>query len=110
MKKRLIAAASLIMLIPMFSFAGKLDFKKTFCGNEEFLGNPAKKRPHLHCGSTFMAYKKPTGDHLKISEPGDCNRTNLAFDDLKANRRAFENYSAIYTALVSYHQAGCPNQ
>lgn len=110
MKKRLIVAACLLSLLPMFSFAGKIDFKKTFCNNTEFLGNPAAKRPHLHCGTTFMTYKKPAGDHLNISELGNCNRTNLAFDHLKANRTAFKDYQAIYNALVIYHQAGCPNQ
>ncbi|KTD17913.1 hypothetical protein [Legionella jordanis] len=110
MKPKLIA---LLMALPVMASAGlhaNLNFKKTFCGNEDFLGNAGAKRPHLHCGTSFISYKKQTGDHSNISEPGNCVRTNAVFDHIKANINSFENYSAIYNALVLYHQAGCPNQ
>lgn len=88
----------------------KMNFKKTFCNNEDFLGNGGAKRPHLHCGTNFISYKKANGDHSNITDMGDCNRTNGVFDDIKANKVSFANYEAIYNALVSYHQAGCPNR
>lgn len=115
MKKIALAALCLFTSFPLISFADhddlyRLNFKKTFCDNQEFLGNAAAKRPHLHCGSNFISYKKPNGDHSNITEMGDCNRTNAVFEHIKANRTSFADYNAIYQALVSYHQAGCPNQ
>lgn len=114
MKKIAISVACLVFL-PLISFAnnsdfGKINYKKTYCNNQDFLGNVASKRPHLHCGTTFMTYKKSNGDHSNITDAGDCLRTNAVFDHIKANRNVFENYQAIYDALVLYHQAGCPNQ
>ncbi|WP_412754889.1 hypothetical protein [Legionella donaldsonii] len=108
MKKKFVAAC-LIMLVPVISFAS-INYKNTYCGNEKYLGNPKTKRPHLHCGKGFMSYKKASGDHTVITGLGDCKRTDTVFDDIKANRTAFANYTAIYNALVAYHQSGCPNQ
>ena len=113
-KKIAISALCLTMFLPVISFAGeaefkKLNFKKTFCANQDFLGNSAAKRPHLHCGSDYIAYKKANGDHSNITQMGDCNRTNAVFDDIKSNQGSFADYQAIYNALVLYHQAGCPN-
>ncbi|CAM3137883.1 Uncharacterised protein [Legionella steigerwaltii] len=107
-----IAYVILLASIPSFANAShiKINFKKTYCGNQEYLGNHAAKRPHLHCGETFISYKKATGDHINIAEPGTCSRTNLVFDDIKSKKDAFEDYDSIYNALVSYHQSGCPNQ
>lgn len=101
--------------LPALSFTlnpdfGGINFKKTYCDNQEYLGNAATKRPHLHCGATFISYKKSNGDHSNITEMGNCSRTNEVFDHIKANKNAFANYPAIYNALVAYHQAGCPNQ
>lgn len=107
--KKISLAACLILLVPAVSFAN-VNFKKTYCNNEEYLGNPETKRPHLHCGKDFMSYKKANGEHAVISGIGDCKRTNSVFDDIKANQTAFANYNAIYNALVAYHQSGCPNQ
>ncbi|MCL9685130.1 hypothetical protein [Legionella maioricensis] len=115
MMKKIAIAVVCLALLPMISFAnnsdlGKINYKKTFCNNQDYLGNDGAKRPHLHCGSSFMSYKKNNGDHSNITEVGDCLRTNAVFDHIKSNRQAFANYQAIYNALVSYHQAGCPNQ
>ncbi|WP_019216569.1 hypothetical protein [Legionella tunisiensis] len=107
--KKISLAACLIMLVPVVSFAN-INFKKTYCGNEEYLGNPAAKRPHLHCGKSFMSYKKANGEHAIISGVGDCKRTDTVFDNIKADPAVFANYDAIYNALVAYHQSGCPNQ
>ncbi|WP_255464201.1 hypothetical protein [Legionella sp. PC997] len=108
------AVACLIISVSANSFANtsflKVNFKKTYCGNAEFVGNNANKRPHLHCGETFMAYKKSNGDHTNITEYGTCGRTDSVFDDIKVNRNAFEDYPGIYNALVAFHQEGCPNQ
>lgn len=114
-KKASFVVLGFSLLVTTTSFASyvdtiRLDFKKRFCNGQEFLGNPAKKRPHLHCGSTFISYKKANGDHSNITEAGDCVRTNAVFDDIKANPGTFSDYTGIYNALVLYHQAGCPNQ
>ena len=109
MNKKIIISICLGLLIPALSSAMIFNFKKTFCANEEFVGNQANKRPHLHCGNNFLSYKKANGDHSNISEMGNCLRTNAVFDDIKANPKSFENYQAIYNAIASYHQAGCPN-
>ena len=115
MKKIAIVAACLVILAPMISFAAdtditKINFKKMFCGNQEYLGNSGAKRPHMHCGTSFISYKKANGDHSNITENGDCTRTNAVFDNVKTNKTAFADYKAIYDALVAFHQAGCPNQ
>lgn len=115
MKKISIMAVCLFISLPVISFAAnsdfiKVNFKKTFCNNQDFLGNAASKRPHLHCGTDFISYKKANGDHSNITDAGNCARTNAVFDDIKANKNAFADYQAIYNALVLYHQAGCPNQ
>ncbi|EHL32255.1 hypothetical protein [Legionella drancourtii] len=112
-KKIAISAVCLTMFFPVISFASdaelkKVSFKKMFCDNQDFLGNSAAKRPHLHCDASFIAYKKANGDHSNISQMGDCNRTNAVFDDIKSNQGSFADYQAIYNALVLYHQAGCP--
>ncbi len=114
MNKISIAAACIFISASVSSFAYvphvKVNFKKTYCNNQEFLGNSASKRPHLHCGETFIAYKKANGDHTNITEFGSCGRTDSVFDDIKANRNAFADYQGVYNALVTFHQAGCPNQ
>lgn len=115
MKKITIAAVCLFISLPVISIADNADliksnFKKVYCNNQEYLGNSGAKRPHLHCDSNFMSYKKASGDHSNITEFGDCHRTNAVFENIKANRTAFADYQAIYNALVLYHQAGCPNQ
>lgn len=113
-KKSISTISCAIFLASVSSFANAsdlmLNFKKTFCGNQEYLGNAGSKRPHLHCGEKFIAYKKASGDHLNIAEQGTCSRTDLVFDDIKANKNAFADYQEIYNALVSFHQSGCPNQ
>ncbi|PWY55065.1 hypothetical protein DGG96_12825 [Legionella qingyii] len=113
-KISLMAVAGFIIAVSVNSFANipqfKVNFKKMYCGNVEYLGNDKTKRPHLHCGETFMSYKKANGDHANITEYGTCGRTDAVFDDIKANRNAFADYQGIYTALVAFHQAGCPNQ
>ena len=83
---------------------------KVYCNNEDFLGNAKTKKPHLHCGEKFIAYKKPNGDHSNITEIGNCNRTNEVFTHIKANKISFADYDGIYNALVAYHQAGCPSK
>ncbi|ETO93939.1 Uncharacterised protein [Legionella longbeachae] len=113
-KKILMTAMCFFIFLPVTSFAKdidffKINFKKTFCNNQEFLGNSGAKRPHLHCGVDFMSYKKANGDHLNLTQVGSCNRTNAVFDDVKSNKEAFADYAAIYHALVLYHQADCPN-
>lgn len=115
MKKLSIFGLSFMTLLPLLSVASPVDlynlnFMKRFCSNQEFLGNPAAKRPHLHCGASFITYKKANGEHTQISAIGNCERTNVVFDDVKAKSNAFADYPALYNALVSYHQAGCPNQ
>lgn len=85
-----IAAVSLFMYLPIISFAENADlmkpnYKRDFCNNQEYLGNPGSKRPHLHCGSNFMSYKKANGDHSNITDYGNCDRTNAVFDTIKAN-------------------------
>jgi hypothetical protein len=101
---------SCFILLSAACLAHSANFKRVYCNNEEFLGNPAAKRPHLHCGAGFISYKKANGDHSNITDIGNCNRTNTVFDDIKASPNAFENYPAIYKALVLFHRAGCPNQ
>ncbi|WP_231296898.1 hypothetical protein [Fluoribacter dumoffii] len=114
MNKKTITLVGFLTLISFNTFASqanlKINFKKTYCGNVDYLGNSATKRPHLHCGEHFIAYKKNNGDHLNIAESGTCARTDLVFDEIKANRNAFADYQGIYNALVAYHQSGCPNQ
>lgn len=115
MKKFAIAALCLFTTLSGTSFADnpdfiRVNFKRAFCNNQDFLGNGAAKRPHLHCGANFISYKKANGDHSNITDIGDCSRTNTVFEDIKANKTAFADYDAIYNALVLYHQAGCPNQ
>lgn len=115
LKKIAISAVCLTMFLPVISCAGDVDlkqfnFKKMFCDNQDFLGNPAAKRPHLHCGANFIAYKKANGDHSNITEMGECSRTNAVFEDIKLNKDSFSDHLAIRNALVLYHQAGCPNQ
>lgn len=114
MNKKSLSALCCVLLGSINAFANplplKTNFKKIYCGNQEFLGNSATKRPHLHCGESFLAYKKANGDHTNITDFGTCNRTNAVFDDIKSNKNAFADYQGIYNALVLFHQAGCPNQ
>ena len=114
MNKLIVKTASLLLLLPGISMASPIlpgvNFKNEYCGNKEYLGNEGAKAPHLHCGKSFIAYKKANGDHLNMAEHGNCVRTDLVFDDIKANKEKFANYAEIYNALVAFHQADCPNQ
>ena len=109
MNKKLLVTISLSILLPSLAGARGINYKKIYCGNTEFIGNAANKRPHLHCGTNFLSYKKSNGDHTNLTDVGTCIRTDSVFDDIKANVNSFADYQTIYNALVAYHQAGCPN-
>ena len=54
MKITLVLAALTLLVLATEA----VNIKKKYCGNDEYVGNPGSKYPHLHCGKNFITLSK----------------------------------------------------
>ena len=90
----------------LFVITEAVNIKKTYCGNNEFLGNRPNKYPHLHCGKNFITFSRGRFKHDNLQ--GRCNKVQ----QILANKdRLYGNAASpgeITSALQNYLNAGCP--
>ncbi len=63
-----------IFIILMLMAEAKVNFKKRYCGNREYIGNPGSRYPHLHCGRRFLTLSISSHKHHNLQ--GRCNKVN----------------------------------
>ncbi|QJR15127.1 hypothetical protein [Usitatibacter palustris] len=108
MKKGIVFAACVLGLA--VSASASANFKKTYCGNVEYVGNPGNTYPHLHCDKDFVTYSDTKTKHRNLvdgqgSKSPGCKRAR----ELVAERpyAQIPNAAAIDTAVNLYVTGQC---
>lgn len=99
-------ALAVTVLAVAFLAAEAVNIKKTYCNNEEYIGNRGGKYPHLHCGKSFITLSKTKTNHLNMQ--GKCNTVNRVLGDPQGNYGNAGNPGAITAVLRAYANADCP--
>lgn len=105
MSRRTIIAIAAIAIVPMTALA---NYKKDYCGNQDYVGNTGAKYAHLHCGKSFFTLSRSAKDHINFNGRGNCNKVTEVLDDKQNEYGTATNMGAITTALEAYKTAGCP--
>ena len=50
----------------MIAVEAKLNFKKDYCGNKEYVGIGKRGHAHLHCGDNWMVFTSGGGAHTDL--------------------------------------------
>ena len=83
MKK--LAALTLSTLVLAASPAYAVDWKKQYCGGQEYIPS-GSKYPHLHCGKDFYTYSKTSSNHANMvnGDQANCGIVRSTIDNIKA--------------------------
>lgn len=105
MPKRMMAflIASMVFATPAFA-----NYKKDYCGNQDYVGNTGARYAHLHCGKNFFTLSKTRTNHTNFNGRGNCNKVDEVLADKNDYYGTAANMAAITTALEAYKAAGCP--
>jgi hypothetical protein len=106
MHKRILLVVALLMTLSTTAFAA--NYKRDYCGNQEYVGNTGARYPHLHCGSNFFTLSRTGSNHINFNGRGNCNKVNEVLDDKDNQYGRAADPAAITTALDAYKTAGCP--
>ncbi len=91
------------VLASLLLLANAVNYKKEFCGNQEYVGNPGSKYPHLHCGKGHLTVSRTHKQHYNVQ--GNCKK----IDEILGDRKRFYNdIPAITSVLKAYSAEGCP--
>ncbi len=101
-----LVAAAFLTAAPRPAFA--VNYKKDYCGGEDYVGNAGSKYPHLHCGKDFLTLSRSGSDHINFNGRPNCNKVNEVLDDVAGNYGSASDKAAITNALTAYKNAGCP--
>ncbi len=112
----ILALTSLLLMVE----AGSINYKKTYCNNQEFVGPPVprtkkekqnmgKRYPHLHCGKTHLTLS-PRMNGCRNNLQGDCRKVNEILNDIPRYYGSARNADAITDVLVKYRRDGCPTE
>ena len=98
--------------------AKRINYKKEYCGNEVYVGNPPKTSkeakiigriyPHLHCDKDFLTLSRIDGKHNNLK--GDCNKVNEILGDIDGFYGKARKPCTITAVLVKYRDDDCPTQ
>ena len=79
----------------MIAVEAKLNFRKDYCGNKEYVGIGTRGHAHLHCGNNWMVFTTGGGKHTDLVKKNDvrCSAINritpgMYSDESEANRNA----------------------
>ena len=100
----------LIILVVVILFAlTEANFKKDYCGNQDYLGNNGNKYPHLHCGKDFFTFSKGKKNHNNLYGPrgAACDKVQEILNDSNALYGNAANPGAITTALQAFYNGEC---
>lgn len=99
--------ATVVMAVTM-STAAFANYKKDYCGNQDYVGNTGARYAHLHCGKSFFTLSKTSTSHINFNGRGNCNKVNDVLADKQNYYGTAANMAAITTALEAYKTDGCP--
>ena len=97
-----------LVILVLTSCADVVNYKKDYCGNEEYVGNNGNKYPHLHCGRNFLTLSRSKTNHNNLQ--GKCNKVEEILADPDYYYGSAANSTAITIVLTKYQEKGCPNQ
>jgi len=106
MRNRIVLILALLVTLPTAAFA--LNYKKDYCGNQDYVGNTGAKYPHMHCGKSFFTLSRSGNDHINFNGRPNCNKVDEVLADSQNQYGSATNPAAITTALQAYKAAGCP--
>jgi hypothetical protein len=105
MSTRTILAIAVIAILPVTALA--VDYKKTYCGKQDYVGNTGAKYAHLHCGKSFFTLSRGKKDHINFNGRGNCNKVDEVLADKDNQYGTAADMQAITTALEAYKAQGC---
>ena len=87
------------------------NLKKTYCGNQEFLGNvPATNYPHLHCGKDFITLSMGSNNHFNFFDKNGKVKCNPIWNMVVSNPGSYsaaKHASLITTAVSKFYKDFC---
>ena len=98
--KFILALAALSLLV--IAVEAKLNFKKDYCGNKEYVGIGKRGHAHLHCGDNWMVFTSGGGKHKDLVKKNDvrCSAINEITPDEYENESE-DDRNAITAVLNS---------
>ncbi len=79
-----------------------VNFKKDYCKNQDYVGNPGSRYPHLHCGKSFLTLSRSKSQHDNLE--GRCNKVAELLSD---PRFFYAGIKEITVVLQAYRKDGC---
>ncbi len=79
------------------------NYKKTYCHNQDYVGNTGSRYPHLHCGKTFLTLSRSSSKHDNLQ--GRCSKVREILGDSKFY---YGDNKEIGAVLNVYYKDGCP--
>ena len=67
--KLFVAVTALSLLV--IAVEAKLNFKKEYCGNKEYVVIGKRGHAHLHCGDSWMVFTTGGGKHTDLVKKND---------------------------------------
>ena len=98
MKVFLVVAVVVILALA----AEAINFKKDYCHNQDYVGNPGSRYPHLHCGKSFLTLSRSKSQHDNLQ--GRCSKVAEILSDPKYYYGGIKEITAV---LVEYRKDGC---
>ena len=103
MAKFLIVLSLVILVLAILTEA--VNFKKDYCGNQDYVGNNGNKYPHLHCGKSFLTLSRSRKRHNNLQRR--CNKVLEILNNWKYYYGRAKQPCAITTVLQNYYNDKC---
>lgn len=85
------------------------DYKKNYCGNQEYVAG-GSKYPHLHCDKGFFVYSATSSKHTDMAQ-GDrqyCANTRAVIDEIKSlGPTKIIGYTEVLNATLTFARQYC---
>ena len=86
-----------LIVIVVLSFTDLSEGRRRKKSDEEYIGNPGNKYPHIHRRRNFSVYSRRKHDHVNLQDPGKAREVLKNEDYSNA-----ENPEAITKTLKQY--------
>ncbi len=97
---------TIVAFTSLLLIAEAVNFKKDYCGNQEYVGNAGGRYPHMHCGKSFLTFSQSKSNHNNLQ--GRCTKVNELLGDREEYYGTASNPNDITDVLQSYHDDDCP--
>lgn len=105
---RVLSMLIILLIMALSTEAFALDYKKTYCGNQEYVGNSGARYAHLHCGKSFFTLSRAKTDKVNFNGRPNCNKVDEVLADKQNQYGSANDPQAITNALDAYKADGCP--